>query len=82
MTKTNFLVGMGIGVAVGSLAGMTVSGAKKPPKNIVGKTLKTMGEVVDAVSSSIGLYLFLLIWPKIIKKGLQFRSGCANILKR
>lgn len=23
MTKTNFLVGMGIGVAVGSLAGMT-----------------------------------------------------------
>lgn len=46
MTKTNFLVGMGIGVAVGSLAGMTVSGAKKPPKNIVGKTLKTMGEVV------------------------------------
>ena len=55
MTKTNFLVGMGIGVAVGSLAGMTVSGAKKPPKNIVGKTLKTMGEVVDAVSSSIGM---------------------------
>lgn len=55
MTKTNFLVGMGIGVAVGSLAGMTVSGAKKPPKNIVDKTLKTMGEVVDAVSSSIGL---------------------------
>mgnify|MGYP007135807329 CR=1 FL=1 len=28
MTKTNFLVGMGIGVAVGSLAGMTVSGTK------------------------------------------------------
>ena len=55
MTKTNFLVGMGIGVAVGSLAGMTVSGTKNPPKNIVGKTLKTMGEVVDAVSSSIGL---------------------------
>ena len=31
------------------------AGTKKPPKNIVGKTLKTMGEVVDAVSSSIGL---------------------------
>lgn len=29
MHKTNFLVGMGIGVAVGSLAGMTVSGTKK-----------------------------------------------------
>ena len=25
MTKTNFLVGMGMGVAVGSLAGMTIS---------------------------------------------------------
>lgn len=55
MHKTNFLVGMGIGVAVGSIAGMTVSGTKKTPKNIVGKTLKTMGEVVDAVSSSIGM---------------------------
>ena len=55
MNKTNFLVDMGIGVAVGSLAGMSVSGTKKTPKNIIGKTLKTMGEVVDAVSSSIGM---------------------------
>ena len=55
MNKTNFLVGMGIGVAVGSLAGMSVSSTKKTPKNIIGKTLKTMGEVVDAVSSSIGM---------------------------
>ncbi len=55
MNKTNFLVGMGIGVAVGSLAGMSVSGTKKTPKNIIGKTLKTMGEVVDAVSNSIGM---------------------------
>lgn len=55
MQKSKFLVGMGIGVAVGSLAGMTMTGSKKSPKNIVGKTLKTMGEVVDAVSSSIGI---------------------------
>lgn len=55
MHKTNFLIGMGIGVAVGGLAGMGMSGSKKPAKNIVGKTLKTMGEVVDAVSSSIGM---------------------------
>lgn len=53
--KSNFLIGMGIGVTVGSLAGMAMSGSKKSPKNVVGKTLKTMGEVVDAVSSSIGL---------------------------
>lgn len=55
MKKSNFLVGMGIGAAVGSIAGMTLTGSKKPPKNIVGKTLKTMGEVVDAVSSTIGM---------------------------
>ncbi len=55
MKKSNFLIGMGIGVTVGSLAGMAMSESKKSPKNVVGKTLKTMGEVVDAVSSSIGL---------------------------
>lgn len=53
MKKTNFLVGMGIGVAVGSIASMSVTGTKKSPKNIAGKTLKTMGEVVDAVSSTL-----------------------------
>ena len=46
MHKTNFLVGMGIGVAVGSLAGMTVSGTKRLLKTSSAKTLKTMGEVV------------------------------------
>lgn len=55
MHKTNFLIGMGIGVAVGGLAGMGMTSSKKAPKNIVGKTLKTMGEVVDAVSSSMGM---------------------------
>lgn len=55
MHKANFLIGMGIGVAVGSIAGMSVKPGKKSPKNVVGKTLKTMGEVVDAVSSSMGM---------------------------
>lgn len=55
MQKKNFLVGMGIGVAVGSIAGMTMLSEKKTPKNIVGKALKTMGEVADAVSSSLGM---------------------------
>lgn len=40
MTKTNFLVGMGIGVAVGSLAGMTVSGAKNRRKTSSARRLK------------------------------------------
>lgn len=55
MHKTNFLVGMGIGMAVGSCAGAMMKSGKKSPKNVVGKTLKTMGDVVDAVSSSMGL---------------------------
>ena len=54
MHKTNFLVGMGIGVAVGSITGMAMK-SKKGPKNAVGKTLKTVGEVVDTVSESLGL---------------------------
>ncbi|MDO4815691.1 MAG: hypothetical protein Q4A83_03685 [Bacillota bacterium] len=55
MHKTNFLVGMGLGMAVGSCAGAMMKPRKKNPKNVVGKTLKTMGDVVDAVSSSMGL---------------------------
>ena len=54
MHKTNFFVGMGIGVALGTAAGISMM-PKKGPKNIVGKTLKTMGQVVDAVSDSMGL---------------------------
>lgn len=55
MHKTNFLLGMGIGAAVGSCMGVALTAGKKGPKNIVGKTLKTMGEVADAVSNSMGL---------------------------
>jgi len=54
MKKSNFLIGMGIGVAVGSAFGISMM-PKKRSKNIVSKTLKTMGEVVDAVSDSMGL---------------------------
>lgn len=53
MHKTNFLVGMGIGVTVGSAAVIGLTSNKKASKNLVGKTLKTMGEVADAVWSSI-----------------------------
>ena len=55
MHKTNFLVGMGIGVAVGGCAGAMMKSGKKASKSVVGKTLKTMGNVVDAVSESMGL---------------------------
>lgn len=53
MTKSNFLVGMGLGIAVGSGAAMMIPG-KKNAKTAMSKTLKTMSDMVDAVSSSIG----------------------------
>ena len=55
MHKTNFFIGMGIGAALGGAVGLSMMSKKKNPKNIVGRTLKTMGEVVDAVSDSMGL---------------------------
>ena len=55
MQKPNVLLGMGIGVTVGSIAVATMTTGKKTSKNIIGKTLKTMCDVVDAVSSSIGI---------------------------
>ena len=47
MNKRNFYVGMGMGLAVGGLAAWTMR-PKKP-------TLKTMGEVADAVTELLGL---------------------------
>lgn len=55
MHKTNFLIGMGIGVAAGSLASMTIGGGKKKAKNAVSKAFHTMGNVADAVTGSMGL---------------------------
>ena len=55
MKKANFLIGMGIGVAAGSAAVIGLSSGKKKSKNLLSKTLKTMGEVVDAVSDSMGM---------------------------
>ena len=53
MNKTNFLIGMGLGIAVGGCAGAIMMPGKKGAKNVVSKTLKTIGDVVDAVSSSM-----------------------------
>ena len=38
MQKSNFLLGMGIGVTVGSIAVATMTTGKKTSKNIIGKT--------------------------------------------
>ena len=53
MNNMSFFKGMGIGVMVGSVAGMIAAPKKKPIR--IGKALKSMGDVVDSVASTLGL---------------------------
>ena len=54
MNKRNFYVGMGMGLMVGSAAVLAMRPKKSGVKTMVGKTLKTMGEVADSVSELMG----------------------------
>ena len=54
MYKRNFYVGMGMGLMVGSAAGLAMRPKKNGVKTLVGRTLKTMGEAVDSVSELMG----------------------------
>ena len=53
MNKMSFLKGMGIGAAVGAAVGMMASPKKSKP--MLGKALKSMGDVVDNVAGTLGL---------------------------
>ncbi len=64
MCSVNFVKGMGIGLIVGSAIGMAVcscstnssdSSKSHKRKSVVGKALKTMGEVVENIGDSLGL---------------------------
>ena len=54
MNKRNFYVGMGLGLAVGGAAMFAMRPKKSGVKTVMGKTLKTMGEVADSVSELMG----------------------------
>ena len=54
MNKKNFYVGMGMGLIVGGCAAYAKSPKKRCVKSVVGKTLKTMGEVADSISDAMG----------------------------
>ena len=54
MEKRNFFVGMGMGLIVGGCAIGMMKPKKHNVKSVVGKTLKTMGEVADSVSDIMG----------------------------
>lgn len=52
--NSNFYKGIGVGIMVGSAVGMAVKTTRPESKNAWGKTLKSMGEVVENVSSVLG----------------------------
>ena len=54
MRKSNFYLGMGMGLVVGSCAGLAMRSKKQSAKNPLGRTLKNVGEVVDSISGAMG----------------------------
>ena len=55
MDNSTFLKGLGVGVVMGSAISMAVRSGKSDSKNAWGKTIKSMGEVVENVSGVFGL---------------------------
>ena len=55
MNKKNFLIGMSLGAAAIGTAAMAMKPRKKRKmKTAMGKALKTMGEMADSISDSMG----------------------------
>lgn len=54
MNKRNFYVGMGVGLFVGSSAAFAMRRKKHCAKSVMGRTLKTMGEVAESISDVMG----------------------------
>ena len=54
MNKRNFYIGMGMGLMVGGCAALAMRPKKSGVKTVVGRAVKTMGEVADAVSELMG----------------------------
>ncbi len=54
MNNMSLIKGIGIGMVVGSIAGMVVA-PKKARKSTFTKTLKSIGDAMDSVVTTIGL---------------------------
>jgi len=55
MNKKNFYIGMGMGLLVGGVSAMAMRPKKQRcVKSMVGRTLRTMGDVADSVSDIMG----------------------------
>ncbi|MGI6028410.1 MAG: hypothetical protein ACOX81_03240 [Candidatus Heteroscillospira sp.] len=55
MDNATFLKGLGVGVLMGSAISVAMKTGKSDNKNAWGKTIKSMGEVVENVSSVLGI---------------------------
>lgn len=61
MNTMNFAKGIGVGLVVGSAVTIAVASSTASQKkggrksNVVGKTLKTMGDIVESIGDSIGM---------------------------
>jgi hypothetical protein len=50
----NFVKGVGVGLMVGSAIGMAVATPKKNGKKMVGKALRSVGEVIESLNDAMG----------------------------
>ena len=55
MDRKNILLGIGMGLAVGGITAVAMKPRKRSMKTTVGRTLKTMSDVVESVSDALGL---------------------------
>ena len=53
MNNMSFMKGIGVGLMVGSMVGLAAAPKKK--KTNVGKTIKSMGDVVENIAGTLGL---------------------------
>ena len=54
MNRRNFLVGMGMGLVAGGFAMAAIRPKRPTVKSALGKTLKTMSEMAESISDSMG----------------------------
>ena len=55
INNLNFLKGMGVGLVAGGVISMVATPKKSHSKNVVGKCLKGMGEIIENVSDAMGV---------------------------
>ena len=54
MNKRNFYVGMGMGLVVGGCAVYAMRPRRNDTKSVLGRAVRTMGEIADSVSELMG----------------------------